>query len=492
VHLVEDPQLLSVIQSQRLLALLPSWLLFAEVAAPVAAPAPEPVKDVQGKVGIIIGGSIEPDLLAEKINKALFLEGVKGVVLAKVSDLQTLPFAAQNMARTVDVVVAAAFVPNDNNGAISSSLSSALIQLGITGRAPIVPALLNQPSLLEAKALLSASAEGWAKSVVSILNISNGPALEIIAAPEPEIPVKPVHTPEVNSVETLMDILRESLKSHGARGIAGLSRKFRIADDDNSGFIDHAEFNKVIGEHALGWTPAQVKAVFDYFDADKSGTISFDEFIVAIRGHLNDRRRNLVLMAFDIMDADKNGFIELNDISAKYDASKHPDVIAGKRSPDSVLAEFLDTFDTEEKDGKVTPREFCKYYSNVSASIDDDDYFELMIRNAWHISGGEGWCANSSCRRVLVTHRNGRQTVEEIKNDLGVKADDKEAMIANLKAQGIDDITDIELAGGPKASVKEEGTATAAPASPARPATAPAATYGRRGAGGGKSSLVIG
>lgn len=38
-----------------------------------------------------------------------------------------------------------------------------------------------------------------------------------------------------------------------------------------------------------------------------------------------------------------------------------------------------------------------------------------MIRNAWHISGGEGWCANSSCRRVLVTHTDGRQTVEEIK-----------------------------------------------------------------------------
>ncbi len=26
-----------------------------------------------------------------------------------------------------------------------------------------------------------------------------------------------------------------------------------------------------------------------------------------------------------------------------------------------------------------------------------------------------GWCANSSCRRVLVTHADGRQTVEEIK-----------------------------------------------------------------------------
>ena len=32
-----------------------------------------------------------------------------------------------------------------------------------------------------------------------------------------------------------------------------------------------------------------------------------------------------------------------------------------------------------EKDGQVTPTEFCRYYSNVSASIDDDDYFELMV-----------------------------------------------------------------------------------------------------------------
>ncbi len=75
----------------------------------------------------------------------------------------------------------------------------------------------------------------------------------------------------------------------------------------------------------------------------------------------------------------------------------------------------MDTFDGDNKDGKVTPAEFINYYSNVSSSIDNDDYFELMIRNAWHISGGEGWCANSSCRRVLVTHADGRQTVEEIK-----------------------------------------------------------------------------
>ena len=75
---------------------------------------------------------------------------------------------------------------------------------------------------------------------------------------------------------------------------------------------------------------------------------------------------------------------------------------------------------------------------NLSASIDDDDYFELMIRNAWHISGGTGQAANSANRRVLVTRSDGTQGIEEIKNDLGLKNDDKKGMIARLKAQGVD------------------------------------------------------
>lgn len=115
------------------------------------------------------------------------------------------------------------------------------------------------------------------------------------------------------------------------------------------------------------------------------------------------------------MDTDKNGIVDINDVKQKYDASKHPDVKSGKRTSDEILSEFLETFDTVEKDGKVTANEFLVYYANVSSSIDDDDYFELMMRNSWHISGGEGWCANTSCRRVLVTYCDGHQSVEEIK-----------------------------------------------------------------------------
>jgi len=37
-----------------------------------------------------------------------------------------------------------------------------------------------------------------------------------------------------------------------------------------------------------------------------------------------------------------------------------------------------------------TPSNGSHLLSFLSASIDDDDYFELMVRNSWHISGGTG------------------------------------------------------------------------------------------------------
>lgn len=63
------------------------------------------------------------------------------------------------------------------------------------------------------------------------------------------------------------------------------------------------------------------------------------------------------------------------------------------------------------RDGKVTYEEFCNYFAQVSASIDRDDYFELMMRNAWHLAGGEGWCENTTIKRELVIGPNGEQSV---------------------------------------------------------------------------------
>jgi hypothetical protein len=36
------------------------------------------------------------------------------------------------------------------------------------------------------------------------------------------------------------------------------------------------------------------------------------------------------------------------------------------------------------------------YYAGVSSNVDTDEEFELIMRNAWHIAGGEGQSENTS------------------------------------------------------------------------------------------------
>lgn len=66
---------------------------------------------------------------------------------------------------------------------------------------------------------------------------------------------------------------------------------------------------------------------------------------------------------------------------------------SGKRTENEVLTEFLETFEQHyntisgtQSDGKITPQEWLEYYTQVSASIENDAYFELMMSNAWNIA----------------------------------------------------------------------------------------------------------
>ena len=64
---------------------------------------------------------------------------------------------------------------------------------------------------------------------------------------------------------------------------------------------------------------------------------------------------------------------------------------SGKKTEEDILGQFLETFESHHNlrggrnDRSITLEEFEEYYNNISASIDDDKYFELMITNAWKL-----------------------------------------------------------------------------------------------------------
>lgn len=154
------------------------------------------------------------------------------------------------------------------------------------------------------------------------------------------------------------------------------------------------EFRKAIKDFRVDLNEGEIQAVFNEFDRDGSGEIDYDEFVRGVRGPMNKFRVNIVMAAFKKIDKDGSGILDLNDIKGTYNASRHPDVKSGKKTEDEVLGEFLETFEMHHslngkgsRDRRVTPEEFIEYYNNVSASIDNDQYFELMMNNAWKLMG---------------------------------------------------------------------------------------------------------
>jgi Ca2+-binding EF-hand superfamily protein len=235
---------------------------------------------------------------------------------------------------------------------------------------------------------------------------------------------------------SIIDIVKgKLLQRAGSDGLRAVSKVMNMMDDDGSKTLTKMELKNGLADWGLPLNLMEIDSLFTFFDRDGSGTISFDEFLKGLRGPMSERRRKLVDMAFDVVDKTGDGQVTLDDLKDVYDCSQHPGVLDGSTTVEAVLSHFVDMWDQGDKDGIVTRDEFAEYYADVGASIDGDDYFELMIRNAWHIAGGEGASANSANRKVYCKFKDGVEELVLIISDLGL-GDDEKKILAQVNKEG--------------------------------------------------------
>jgi hypothetical protein len=133
-----------------------------------------------------------------------------------------------------------------------------------------------------------------------------------------------------------------------------------------------------------------------------------------------------------------------------------------------------------EIDDKVTRQEFENYYFNVSAAIDRDEYFEIMIRNAWHFSGLESWSTSSSNpRRYIGVRPDGTEYIEEGPRTLESITYERSARYG--PSGGASGFQDGYRADGPRADYRSSGagprSSPGRSGSPLRSSSPPPASY---------------
>jgi Ca2+-binding EF-hand superfamily protein len=257
----------------------------------------------------------------------------------------------------------------------------------------------------------------------------------------------PAAEPQGEFTGSCLEAFRKQVMAHGgSNGIRTIASIFRRLDDNRNKKLDAEELGEGLAEWGMRMTKQDLAVLVAAMDRTGSGSVNFDDFLVAVRGGMSAARKVLVEKAFALLDRDGSGIVDFKDMASAYDTKAHPDVIAGKKTERDVLNEFMANFEKRGTvDGKITKQEFMAYYNDVSSNVDRDDYFELMMRNAWHMSGGQGASANTSCLRVLVIFTDGSQKVVEIQNDLGLSKTDMGGIRSRLRAQGVTNIAKIRL-----------------------------------------------
>lgn len=182
--------------------------------------------------------------------------------------------------------------------------------------------------------------------------------------------------------------VQAEFRRRGRGSFAGLGKRFRIMDDDRNGHIDYDEFMKAMIELNLPASETELQLIWHELDKDGSGSASFDELVSLIGGRLTGRRQRAVKALFNNLDANKNGVIQVDDLKLRLD----PAAIAGKISrfktanTDEVMNDFLENFRKLVGGaviGEISYQEFEHYYEGISASVDNDTYFEEILRRAW-------------------------------------------------------------------------------------------------------------
>jgi calcyphosin len=162
-----------------------------------------------------------------------------------------------------------------------------------------------------------------------------------------------------DSPEALLALFRDKLKARGPRGVIGLKRLFSMMDDDGSQSLSLPAFIKTCRDFRIGISEENVPVLFGHFDRNGDGTISFQEFLEAARGPFAKERHDACVKAFRNLESThgSEGRVPIERLRDAFDVSRHPDVVQGLRTEQSVVNEFLETFEANHQLYAAMPNE---------------------------------------------------------------------------------------------------------------------------------------
>lgn len=186
-------------------------------------------------------------------------------------------------------------------------------------------------------------------------------------------------------VEPILEKVKEQLKSRGAESIGALGRAFKVMDDNGDRKLSKDDMYYGLTDYGCDITQGECATLYTFWDKNGDGVINFDEFLIGLRGEMNEVRKAVCDKAYEKMDSTGDGQVSMEDVRKTYNVDSHPKFQSGEMTADQIFAQFMGRMGDGDGDGNISKQEWYDYYNGISASVDNDEEFVLILTNAWKL-----------------------------------------------------------------------------------------------------------
>ena len=198
-------------------------------------------------------------------------------------------------------------------------------------------------------------------------------------------------TKNINYFKNLVNILRSKINTNNGITYYSFAHHLKSNEDKSTKTTSLETLISTLELLQININTDDVINFFACLDYEQTGKVLTEEILRIILGEISENRKIAIITKFSEMDKDKTGYLPIKFLKNVFNAKFHPDCFLKQKPENEVFDEFMFTFEvfcflkniSPEKN--ISYRDFVEYYTPISSSIQDDNYFNDILLGSWNI-----------------------------------------------------------------------------------------------------------
>ena len=225
----------------------------------------------------------------------------------------------------------------------------------------------------------------------------------------------------INYFKNLVNILRSKINTNNGITYYSFAHHLKSNEDKSTKTTSLETLISTLELLQINIDTDDVINFFACLDYEQTGKVLTEEILRIILGEISENRKIEVITKFSEMDKNKTGYLPISFLKRVFNAKFHPDCFLKKKPEIEVYDEFMFTFEvfcflknisTEQV---ISYRDFVEYYTPISSSIQDDNYFNDILLGSWNVD--EEKTNQKIANEINIKNPNNNQSSIEIRNN---------------------------------------------------------------------------